>query len=278
VPREALEEKAPREPVQLIWLDAASVPCVRRTPSFSEILAALDARVLRARELDQDLDVADREDRRDVLEILVEGKPQKPVELNHALAAAASNHGQLVHPLVLVEGELGVAFDPRKRLEAMVSAAAVHAGTEPVKGELATARAFLLARGVGHGPIACGALYDRIRTAVLSHRDKSASDDLDAEVERGLLDARAYKRRKVFGAPHVWANLAFGGAAGETIAVYLPEPLAERLPRAAKVQIKMVAAVHPGIEASEQLQASQALREAPLALWPVAAAVVAGAR
>lgn len=263
--RPVAEVEAPRGPsprLDLLWFEPGSAPRVWREATFRSLLLAMEQRLPEAEELIAG-DVADREDRRDLLEVLARGEPLSPAGVRRALGRSAREDGRLSPPLSLLAGELGVSFDPRERLKALVSALTPQAGHEAIKAEIEAARAFLAARGVGHGAGVCALLADRLRAAAATLPEKERTPDLDGEVDRGLLDARAFPRRPALGGIHVRTTLAVGG---ERLAAYLPKELAERLPRALRLPVRAIVAVHPGVDP----------RESP-ALRPIALAIV-GAR
>src|SRR5262249_37741670 len=98
---------------------------------------------------------------------------------------------------------------------------------------LGLARDLLASPGVAHGTAASRTLAARIRAAVAG-----VEGELDAEVKRGLLDARAFERRRVLGAPHVCARVG-------VLPAYLDEALAARLPRAARPAVNAPPPVPP---------------------------------
>jgi hypothetical protein len=267
VPRAPMPEpeppRGPRPRLTLLWFEVESAPRVWRDVGFRALLDARDERLPEPDEL-ADVDVADREDRRDLLEILACGEPLSRAGVSCAFGRSVSEDGRLSPPVALVAGDLMLSFDPRERLKALASALAPHAADQALKAELTAARAFLAARGVGHGVGVCALLADRLREAARVLPDKDRPPDLDGDVDRGLLDARAFARRSALGGPHVRAALA---VEGESLAVYLPKPLADRLPRATRLSVRLLVAVHPGVEPPE-----------PVALRVLAAALVSAPR
>jgi hypothetical protein len=251
--------RGPRARLQLLWFEAESALRVWRDEGFRAILDELDQLPPEPGDAGGE-SIADREDRRDLLAILAHGEPLARAGVARALGRAVSEDGRLSPPVVLVAGELTVAFDPREKLQALASALAPHAAAEVVKGELAVARAFLAARGVGHGAGVCALLAERLRVAARTLPERERPPDLEGDVDRGLLDARAFARRPALGGPHVRAALTVGG---ESLAVYLPRPLVDRLPRALRASVRLIAAVHPGVDPEEAF-----------ALRPLAAALV----
>jgi hypothetical protein len=267
---------APRFPVetlQLTWFDLESAPRVRRAPHLQPILDAANERPPDP-ELDppsDEGDLADREERRDMFEILARADALDEEGAVTALSRGVLGDGRVVQPVVVLSGELTLAFDEIEVLKAMMSAAARVAGADPrAAGLIAQARTFLGAPGVAYAPAAALALTEQVRAAALAvvpekQRPVTLSD-LDAEVKRGLLDARAFQRRRVLGAPHVRALFSSGvDPKRPRLPAYLPEALARALPRVERLRVRLLALVHPALDRDEA---------GSVALHPVALATV----
>ena len=260
---------APTETLQFLWLDPSSPARVRREPRFKPILTAMDELpldpALDAPEGPGDL--GDREDRLDVFEILAHAEATSEAGATSALAVVKD--GWIVQPVVLIAGELGVVFDELETLKATISAVA--SIVEPQVGKLvALAHAFLGAPGEAFGPAVAAALTARLRAAAVAAAPEKqrpiVAGDLDAEVKRGLLDAQAFQRRRLFGASHVRALCSADGGSLEApvLPVYLPEALALALPRVERVRVRMLAFVHPAMDQDEVCRV--ALRAVALAI------------
>ncbi len=260
---------SPTETLQLLWLDPSSPARVRREPRFKPILAAMDELLLDPL-LDAPEgpgDLGDREDRRDLFEILARAEATGQAGATSALAVA--DGAWIAQPVVLIAGELGVVFDELETLKATISAASSVADP-PVAKLIALAHAFLGAPGVAFGPAVAASLTARIRAAAVAAAPEKqrpiVAGDLDAEVKRGLLDAQAFQRRRLFGAPHVRALCAAEGGMPDAplLPVYLPEALAGALPRSERLRVRMLAFVHPAMDHGEVC--AVALRAVALAL------------
>jgi hypothetical protein len=147
-----------------------------------------------------------------------------------------------------------LAFDALSTLKAVGSAAArVAAGDAKAAGLLALAQDLLAAPGATYAPAAAAALADRLRAAAVASLPEkqrpAAAGEIDAEAKRGLLDARAFERRRVLGASHVRARFRPAEPDPDPSAgpldAYLPEALARTLPRAERLRVRMLAFVHP---------------------------------
>jgi len=259
-----LRQAPSTEAVQLVWYAADQVTAARRTPAFGDVLDALYDEPLDAELDDPDAadDPAELEDRREVLEILARGIPVAGERLAAWIAEAVCEDGRFLPPIALVAGELEIELDAFETLEATLSAAAPSAGVDPRAREvLELAKVYLASPGVPGSPSVAEGLAARIRetfdrAALLTDRY------LRAQVERALLERRSVRRVAVLGAPHACALLHAGG---EPVPVYLPEPLAAKLPATVRMRVRLLARVLPAIDADERN---------PVALLPIALAHV----
>ena len=85
---------------------------------------------------------------------------------------------------------------------------------------------------------------------------------LRAQAERSLLEARKLRRCAVLGARHARGRLSCGG---EPLPIFLPEPLAARLPASLRLRVRVLARVHGALEPDDR---------ARVALHAVAVALV----
>ncbi len=261
----------PTEAIQLLWLDPKCPARVRREPRFKPVLAAIDELPLDPILDDPDGpgDLADREDRRDSLRDPDARSGHRPGGHDER---AGRRRGRLDCPARRPgrggdSASSSTSWRPsRRRFSAATSVA------EPQVGKLtALAQAFLGAPCMAFGPAVAAALTARIRAAVIAAAPEKqrpiVAGDLDAEVKRGLLDAQAFQRRRLFGAPHVRALWEAEGSSigdGPPVPVYLPEALAGALPRAERLRVRVLAFVHPAIDEDEG--SAVALRAVAVAL------------
>lgn len=251
-------------PLNLVWFDPQCLPRLRKDPRFAPILRALDEQPL-----DEDLDdpahaedTADIEDRREAFEILARGALSAEA-VTATLAGAACDDGRLLQPIVLLAGDLALAFDELEALKATMSAATPLAGSDPeARGILDLTKEFLGTPGLPGAPDVADGLGTRIRET-FEKRGLASPGQLDALAERALLGGRLFQRRLVFGGPHVSARFHVGRTEAP-IPVYLCEELTARLPAAARMRVRLLAHVHPAVEQYETHPA--ALRAAALAI------------
>ena len=250
-----------REAIQLVWYAPAELALARRSPAFADLLDELhDA------PLDEDLDdldlaedAAEVEDRREALEILARGPAVPGDHLPSMLASEVRADGRLVPPVALLAGELEIQLDALEELKATLSTAGPSAGIDPEAREvLAVASAYLASPGLPGSPSVAEGLTARIRDT-FDRKNLLTERHLRTQSERALLEGRHARWLLVMGGRHVRALLRAGG---EPVPTYLPEALARRLPSSVRVRARVLARVHPGIEAHEPARA--ALR--PIAL------------
>jgi hypothetical protein len=249
--------------VQLVWLDPALAPRLRRPRAWREIIDALQH--------DDDLELRDAlgpgdaaEASRNAFEVLARAQPTPVDSLRRVLGEAVRPDGKLVTPLVVVNAELVVQLDPRRRLETAVSVVEPLAQAHPALRAAVDAIAIYAKRpeGVSGG---AGALTRQLLGSVASHLRNNAEVHLEASIERVLLEQRAYDTRDVLGAPHARLTLQEAGAV-----VYLPLAAAQRLPLAGRVRARLIAELHPRCDDAEPavvaLRAAALAREVDLAL------------
>ncbi|UQA56822.1 DUF2169 family type VI secretion system accessory protein [Polyangium aurulentum] len=223
-----------RDILHLIWYEPDSVARICRVPAWRTILDEMEQR-----KADDGLDdpaptrnPIEIEDKRDIFEILARGTAGDTDGLGDELGAAVRPGGKFVPPLLLLAGELSFPFDERETLKAMVAVATpIASADEALKNALREAREFLaMPDVVTPAPIVEG-YTARIRDAISRGRRTAATDLLEGQVERALLEGRHYQRRQVLGMNAVRALLSSGGGSGSRPApLYLPDETARKLP------------------------------------------------
>jgi hypothetical protein len=232
--------------LKLLWLDPESAPRIRRTRAWKSVLEALELRPANRDLEDPSLEPFEAEDRREVLEVLAQGKPEPESGLAMALEQAARDDGTFVPQLVLLRGELVFPFDSLETLRATVATASplITDADEALKTVVALARQFLQgADDLTPASVSAG-MTTRIREAF--NHDKKAMPDayLDEQTDRVLLERRRYDKRIVFGDPHLRCLVDLGDGSGRPPA-YLPQSLANRLPMYQRFKARLIVEVHP---------------------------------
>jgi hypothetical protein len=253
-PAPAARAEAARDVLLLVWLDRKSVPRIVRKPAWQRILDALEDEPLDPQGDDAVLsDVsAETEERAQVLAVLDRAAAIDRQGLYDALARAAGKRAGLSPPIELVEGDLALPFDDIATLEAMVSTVTPLAGgDEALSGALATATDFLRTSGVKAAPAVARALTARIREVLRQAGRAVPADEVDAQLERALLEERRYQKRRVLGGSHLRALLFMDAPERPPVICYLPEALAEDLPMAARFRARILAEVHLAVDEQE---------------------------
>jgi hypothetical protein len=246
---------AGREVVQLLWLDEAAAPRIRRVPAFRPILAALDAGPL-DRDLDDptgELDPMLVDDRRAVFEIAALGRATDAPGVLAALEGGIRADGKLVPPVVLVAGELATPFDELAQLQATIAVATPLATADDpeLQAALAMAQRFLASRGTAGARPMARSLSIRIREA-FGREKKLLLGHLDEHVQRTLREERSFQRRDVLGEPHLRLLLHVSDDAAEApLVVYAPVAVAAKLPMFARFPARLLADVHLPEDESE---------------------------
>ena len=242
-----------RELVELIWLDEAGMPSVRREPSFRRVLEQMRSEPPEGDEAVSypGADAQQTEEQHEMSAILSRGSALSPSGAGDALELGVSR-GRFIPPLVLVAGDLDFELDAVATLEATIGMATPFAAAEEVAQSIEVAGAFLDARGSGIDAVARN-LTRSLRQAVARHHREISASFMDQEIRTALVQRRAYVERDVFGAPHICA--AIGG-----LPVYVPASVASSLPMFPSFKARLVARLHLAIDgATSDKAALQAL-------------------
>ncbi|HEY4118373.1 MAG TPA: DUF2169 domain-containing protein [Byssovorax sp.] len=236
-----------RVALHLVWYAPDAVARICRVPAFRAALDARDREAADAAEEDVEIDErspahdpVEVEDRRDVFDILARAEARDVGELAGALAGAVRKDRRFVPPLVLFGGDLAFPFDEREVLKAIVGIVTpLSPGDEPLKAAIKDAREFIASPDFA--PAAVVESYGaRIKEALEKSR-RVGLVDLDASVERALVERRAYQRRGVLGMTALRAQLhALTGTTSKPAPAYLPEDVAKKLPLFARFRARIV--------------------------------------
>jgi hypothetical protein len=234
-----------RDALELLWLDPRAMPRVGRKPDWQRLLdearprrKPVDAQPLLPNQKASD------EDRADVTEIFVRGQESDGAGVRAALAAGTRADGRFAPPLLLVGGEIAVAFDELETLKGLAANALPFAAEdEALKAAIAAAVEYLRLPGLIPTPLSVEALARRIRDAFARAPRGVPADFLDAQTQRGLLEQRRYQRRSFHGAPHLRMLLQMRD--GAPILVFAPEEMAASLPLLARFPVRLVVEAHP---------------------------------
>jgi hypothetical protein len=234
----------PAELIDLLWFDPEVPDRARLHRPWQDLIVRLRPQPDEGDpDEDPDEDPPEVKDRRDVLGLLAEGEPTPLEDLAAVLADAASPTGGLTPALVLVVGDLEPSFDEVEALSAALAAAAPFATGSDKKLK----ETFELVVESLKSPWAQGsartaeALSTRLREAFPAGAWSLPPGWLDQQIERTLVEKRAYQKRRVLGKTLLRATLAQRG--GAAVPTYLPDDLAGHLPLYARFQARLLAEV-----------------------------------
>ncbi len=144
---------------------------------------------------------------------------------------------------MLVSGELEPGFDEVETLNAALAAAAPFAtgSDKKLKDAFDQVTESLKSSWAQGSPRTAEALSTRLREAFPQGAWSLPQGWLDQQIERAVVEKRAYQRRKVLGKTLLRAML---GPRGSAVPAYLPEELAGHLPLYARFPARIVAEVH----------------------------------
>lgn len=169
-------------------------------------------------------------------------RPSDADEIRRVLAESLDDVGNWHPPLVAAAGELRPLFDELETLRATVGVAQpVAGGDKRLLSALAVAQEALSASVPPRADTLLG-LARQIESALTSL--PLPQRYVPGEVERLLLEGRKYKRRPLFGAQRIRADLTLSRG-GEVIIVYLPDAIAGALPLLPSYPVVLIGEVRP---------------------------------
>lgn len=245
-PRAHAPVRAPRrasvDVVDLLWFDPASVPRIRA--AFPAIVDELEFEPVDPK---HDLPVDDpnaSRDRHDVFGVLTRAQSTDGRGLARSMLDAVSETGRFTPPVVAIAGEIRFPFDEAEHLAAMIAAISPLVTPENKKLEeaLGTARE-VMKTPILQAPSNIEAVVSELREALRQTKRAATITQLDAHIERVLLEQRKYQKRSVFGDEQIRALCV---PAGENTAIptYLPASLAKMLPLVLRMKVRLLAEAH----------------------------------
>jgi hypothetical protein len=235
--------------LQLLWLDPAALVRLRAHPEYRALLDAAAERAPDAevRSYARTSAAGNVDGYRDVLTVLAGARPRAPSELGAAIDGAIRDGNKLIPPLVVVGGELAIAFDERAELGATADvAAAICPGHDDVAQAVAAARTYLESTSLGV-PRVTSVLGGRIRDAVLAAQSDTDALELQHQIERTLVTGRSYRRRTLFGGTYLAGTLRPSSATA-TMTVYVRDTASGELPLLEHFAARILAELHPSQE------------------------------
>jgi hypothetical protein len=231
------------EIVELLWFDP-KVPARVRT-RWPELILELAFEPLDpAHDLPTE-NPDDARDRHDVFGVLTDGEAIAGSGIATAVREAVSSKGRFTPPLVLVAGELKFPFDELETLKAVVAVVSPTGASDKRLKEWLDAAAEVLATPYLQGSTSAVEKLTRELKEQAAQVSKALTvANIEAYVERILLEQRRYQFKKVFGEECIRALLVPATTRESAVPVYLPKRLENALPMYASMRVRLIAEAH----------------------------------
>jgi hypothetical protein len=245
-------ERAPRAPgfLDLSWYHPDAHERLKASPSWAKLIRRPPSKGEWLDEKDGD---ARRKEppERIVARALSRGESLGAAGVSQAVLEAVDDDGFLVRPLVVVEGEVQLAFDPRETLAATVSfAEPMQARDAKIKEAVDAASELLKAERKVTLPM-LDAATKRLRQTFAGSTTRSlAPDYLETTVERWLLDERRFHKRVVLGETRLVSSITPSGSSS-ALPLYLPAELEAVVPTLPRFKARVLAEPHARQDATE---------------------------
>jgi hypothetical protein len=251
-PRKESSDPAPSRPaaapspvagehVDLVWFDPNAAPRIRALMAETAPASGGVSSWLKG-DAGGGAEPREIKDRRDVLRTLARGRAVDDAGLGDAVALAFHDDGTFEPPVVLVGGEVCVAFDECETLRASVTVPTPLIGNDKRLREAVTAGADALKTDLP-GDIAEG-FTARIEEAFAQGSRSVAPGYLQGCIERILLEGRRYQKKTILGERRIRALLTPAGGQAP-IPAYLPEAAGDALPCFRRFRARAVVEVRP---------------------------------
>ncbi len=245
-PKSKKKAKSAATPIDLVWVDPVARKRFRAW--WKETLTDAEFGDFDSRHERPTTDPEADQAARDAIVVLTREPAADASELEGIVDESVDDHGGFTPPLVVIEGNLKLAFGDQARLGALVALVSPLGATDKRMKDLCDAAAPLLDPGK---PVAASIVSRHIQQIREHHAavtSRSVAAGLDAEVDGVLVDARAYESRTVFGGPHLRSALV---TAADAVPAYLPEALRTRLPLFESFPARLIAEVSPRQDRNE---------------------------
>ncbi|MDI3292176.1 hypothetical protein QHF83_53195, partial [Polyangium sp. 15x6] len=230
------------EIVDLLWFDPQGVARIRA--AFPSIVDELEFEPLDPKhDLPTDDPNASR-DRHDTFGVLTRAVPTDGRGIQRAMLESISETGRFTPPVVMLTGELRFPFDEVEHLKAAVAAVTplVTEDNKKLKDALEAANE-VLKTPLLQAPSNVEVVTSELRDALRQSKRSVTVSQLDAHIERVLLDQRKYQKRTVFGDEQIRA-LCVPAGENTAVPVYLPQTLSMKLPLMLRMKARLLAEAH----------------------------------
>ncbi|HMY22129.1 MAG TPA: hypothetical protein PKA58_37645, partial [Polyangium sp.] len=242
VPAVRVSRRATVDIVDLLWFDPAGVPRIRS--AFSSIVDELEFEPIDPKhDLPMDDPNASR-DRHDIFGVLTRASSTDGRGLARSMLDCVSETGRFTPPVVAMAGEIRFPFDEVEFLSAMIAGISPLVTPDNKKLEDAlTAAREVQKTPMLQAPSSIESVVSDLREALRQTKRASMTTQLDAHIERVLLEQRKYQKRAVFGDEQIRALFI---PAGENMQIptYLPASLATKLPLVLRMKVRLLAEAH----------------------------------
>lgn len=243
----ARQPATPREParehVDLIWFDPDAVARIRADRVLGEAPEKRPPVVWITGDA-QPREPEEARQRRDVLAVMSRVTPLDEAGVARAAGDAYHDDGTFTAPLVLIGGELALAFDEIEALRATITVVSPFVGTDKkLRDTVDGATEALKSPWPLPADIAEG-FTRRVEEAFAQGQRAVAPGYLETSVEKILLQGRKYQKKTLFGEPRIRALLSFGGSLAP-IPAYLPEPIGPKLPLFRRFKTRAIVEIRP---------------------------------
>jgi hypothetical protein len=241
VPARAARKAGP-DIVDLLWFDPQASARIRA--AFPAIIDELEFEPVDPKhDLPTDDPYASR-DRHDVFGVLTRAGSTDGRGISRAMLEAINETGRFTPPLVVLSGELRFPFEELEVLKVTVAAIAPLATEDNKKlKDALEAAGEVLKTPLLQAPANVESATSELRDALRGGRRTVTASQLDAHIERVLLEQRRYQKRTVFGDEQI-RTLCVPAGEQQAIPAYLPFALSSKLPLMTRMKARLVAEAH----------------------------------
>jgi len=230
------------EVTELLWFDSAVGPRLR-----SRWASLVDDLEFSPEDPQHDLlsdDPQEARDHHNTFGVLTRALADDGPGIASAMKGAVGQGGRFTPPLVLVVGTMLLPFSELEMLKATSESMAPLAPSDKKLKELLDEVKELLNTPLLKGGASVATSLTRQLRAQFAETKRSGQvENLDAAIERVLLEERRYQMRKVFGGTSIRALVTVPGDSAP-IPAYVPEDVGPKLPLANEMRIRAIAEAH----------------------------------
>lgn len=242
--------KGPRAFVDILWIDGSAVARIRAHGPWSGFLkGSAKASPWLTEAASGEAQKREIDPERLVARAMSRAAAVDANGVQQAIHQAIDDDGYLDRPLVVVEGELALAYSPLEALRVSMALADPLGGTDRKLKEQLDAAADVAKpeRKSAAGMIETA--LSRLRAAFAAANKIYPASFLEASAERVLVEERSFLKRVVLGGEKIVATIS--PATGVPLTVYLPEEVSSRLPLLPRFRARIVAEPHARQDASD---------------------------